>query len=161
MDWLKIIKDLTQREEAKKAPIAKEQETRAAQQQEADQSWPDRIMKKIQEASRQGFFIHVKRRPNHLELYVKGKVEIEYRGPQSYSVTYRNVLKPSKLILNRPIMVYHHRLVRLRELDDHNMEEILKFVILGMDKYCEAAKFTRIERNLLHVMEIGNVDERV
>jgi hypothetical protein len=159
MDWLKGVKETAKKAEARKTQT--QQQTPSGQDQAEDKAWLDRLMRKVQEASQEGFFIHVKRTPKQFELFLKGRVSIESIAPQGFAITYRNVLKPSNLIFNRPIIVYHHRLVKLRELNDHNIEEILKFVILGMERYCEAAKFSRIERNLKHVIEINNVDERV
>lgn len=44
--------------------------------------------------------------------------------------------------------IYHQRLARVRELNEHNIEEILKFVALGMKDYLDIASFQRLEHNL-------------
>jgi len=160
VDWLKEAKQMRVQKEIKQALQTEKHSSVSAASQPQD-DWVELILKRIQEVSQEGFFVHVKRTKGHLELYCKGKVEIGFEDPSCISITYRNVSRPSVVWVSRPISVYHHRVVKVREMNARNREEVLKFVVLGMERYCKIAKFSRIELNLQTVSGCQSLQENV
>jgi hypothetical protein len=76
-----------------------------------------------------------------------------------FSITYKNILPPTTLLLRNAIFVHHHRVVKVRELNAHNIEEIMKFVALGMKEYLKISDQSRIEHNLEGLIETLKKDE--
>jgi hypothetical protein len=161
MDWLKHAKDLQQKEELRKNQHDDQARRTNAIAQAAEVNWIERVGNRIKEITQSGFGIHVRQKTNFLELALKGKVILQYKGPQQFEVIYHDVVGASMLILREPVTVHHHRMVQVRELDSFNVEEILKFVVLGMQEYCKLAKYSRIERNLQHVKAVHRIDEHI
>jgi hypothetical protein len=159
MDWLKTARDLEAKADHKKY---RQEQDRAKREQEilqAESDWLSRVMKMVQQVSNEGFIINSRQRGNQIELSRKGKVIIEFKEHELFQILYHDVQKPTLVMVSHPINVRHHRLVRLRELNDHNIEEAVKFAALGMSDYCKVAKYSRIERNLNAVLGISKVDE--
>jgi hypothetical protein len=159
-DWIKIAKEKQLDDYLNQFKKVEETRQRAEELREAENNWMDRVEKRAEEINAEGFFIHVHKKNSTLRLVNKGEVEIELVKRNCFSITYKNILPPTTLILRSPILVHHHRLVNVRELNAHNIEEVLKFVVLGMKKYTEIAKRTRIEQNLQEMMYIEKKDIR-
>jgi len=161
MDWIKIAKDIQDKELAQQKLAEEEEISRKEEIQAAEKSWVERVLKRIQDVSKEGFPVRVHQKPGSMELAQKGTVKIEYLGHRCFAITYHNVRKPTNLILSKPITVNHHRYVKVRELNEHNIEEVIKFAVLGMQKYCDLSPHSRIEKNLADVIESKNFDEHV
>ena len=161
MDWIKIAKDIQDKENAQQKLTEEEELIRKDEILQSEKNWAERVLKRVQEISKEGIPVRVQQKTNLIELSQKGSVRIEYKGHRSFEITFRDVRKPTTLILREAITVNHHRLVKLRELNEHNIEEAVKFVVLGMQKYCDLSTHSRIERNLEDVMESKNIDEHV
>ena len=121
----------------------------------------ERVSKRVQEIADELVYIGITRKPNGVELMGLGRVDIQFLGHKNFAIKYFNVVKASTVTINRPLRIYHHRLVRVRELNSHNIEEILKFAALGVEKYIEISTLARIERNLKTLIEAVNQDEHV
>src|SRR5262249_40143612 len=119
-EWLKIAK-ARQIEDDKAAEIRRQ---RMDQILEAEKNWMERVQKRVDEIKAQGFLILVSKKDKTLRIHNKGEVEIEWIGHSCFGITYKNILPPTTLILRRPILVHHHRLVKVRELNSHNIEEV-------------------------------------
>lgn len=161
MDWIKIAKDIQDKEQAQQRLTEEEELIRKDEILEAERTWIDRVLKRVQDISREGFPVRVHQRTNSLELSQKGFVKIEFAGHRCFEITFHHVRKPTVVVLSKPISVNHHRLAKVRELNDHNIEEVIKFVVLGMQKYCDLSVHSRIEKNLDDIIESRNLDEHV
>lgn len=159
-DWLKIAREVQLQDELNKLKRKEEEKNREKEIRASEESWMERVNQRIQQLADQMIHIGMIRRPNGLELTGKEIVGIQLQGPKNFAVKYYNVMPATTITVNRPIRIQHHRLVRIREMTNHNIEEILKFVALGMDKYVDISKLKRIERNLETLIESVNLDER-
>jgi hypothetical protein len=159
MDWLKTAKELQAKQDVKKYRDEQERSKRESEIRQAESDWKPRVIKMVQRVSNEGITINTRQRGNQIELSRKGKVIVEFKDHQSFEVLYHDVSNPTVVMVSHLINVRHHRLVRLRELDANNIEEIVKFAALGMADYCKIAKYSRIERNLNSVISISKVDE--
>lgn len=160
-DWLNRARDLQVRDELQrhKHPEPDKARTKRILASEAD--WMERVAKRVLEIADHWVYIQIKRTTTGLELKCRGTIQIQFLGHQNFSIKYCDISKPSQVMINRPIKIYHHRIARVRELNDHNIEEILKFVALGMETYVEMSPFQRIERNLQELIEALNQNEHV
>ena len=130
MDWIKIAKEIQDKENAQQKLTEEEELIRKDEILQSEKNWADRVLKRVQEISKEGIPVRVQQKTNFIELSQKGSVRIEYKGHRSFEITFRHVRKPTTLILREPINVNHHRLVKLRELNEHNIEEAVKFVAI-------------------------------
>lgn len=160
-EWVKQAKERRARAENSRKKMETDHGIRTAEIVKAESSWIDRVNARIQQLAQQEMRIRVDRKLNGLVLTGKGNVEILFLGHMNYSIRYLNVFPPTNLMTTRVIIVYHHRLVRVREMNSRNIEEILKYVALGMDTYTELAEHDRIERNLEELLEVQNQYEHV
>lgn len=159
MDWMKIAKEIQDKEEAQQRLTEEEELIRKDEILEAEKTWVDRVLRRIQDVSKEGFPVRVHQRTNSMDLSQKGAVKVEFKGHRRFEITFYHVRKPTTLVLREPINVSHHRLATVRELNDHNIEEVIKFVVLGMQKYCDLSIHSRIEKNLDEIIESKNLDE--
>lgn len=160
-DWIKHARDIQEQEEAKKRKEQQEAKSRISEILESEKDWMERVQNRIQKIRGHGLLIKADRNPAGLSLSCKGAAEIQYLSPMNFSVRFHNVYPSSRLVLSHPITVHHHRVVRVREMNEHNIEEILKFVSLGMDNYMEIATYDRLERNLENILESINEEEHI
>ncbi|PWT92307.1 MAG: hypothetical protein C5B54_03745 [Acidobacteria bacterium] len=158
-DWLKRARDLQLEDELKKSK-QKEEKERQQRLKASEGNWMERVNERISKIGEEYVFIGIAQAPKGVQLTGRGTVEIQFQGHENFTIKYFNILKPTMVVLTRPIRTHHHRLARVREMNDHNIEEILKFVALGMDEYTKISSIQRIERNLETLIESMNVDER-
>src|SRR5262245_30825326 len=123
MDWIRIAKDIQDKEQAQQKLSEEEELIRKEEILEAEKNWADRVLKRVQDVSKEGFPVRVQHKTNLIDMSHKGAVRIEFKGHRNFEVTFRHVRKPTTLVLREPITVNHHRLVKLRELSDYNIEE--------------------------------------
>lgn len=159
-DWLKIAKEKQLDDYLNSFRKVEENRHRREEVLEAEKNWVERVEKRVEEINGEGFFIHVHKKDNILRLVCKGEVEIEWIERFHFSITYKNILPPTTLLLRTPMLVHHHRVVKVRELNAHNIEEVMKFVVLGFKRYTQIATRARIEHNLQQMMYIEKKDER-
>lgn len=160
-DWLSKARELQVRDELRrhKHPEPDKKQTDEILASEAD--WMERVATRVLEIADQWVYIQIDRTAKGLKLTGRGTVEIEFLGHKNFSIKYRDVSKPSHVMITRPLRIYHHRLARVRELNSHNIEEVLKFAALGMDQYIQIARFQRIEQNLETLIQAVNKTEHV
>jgi hypothetical protein len=158
-DWLKIAKQRQLDEYLDSFKREEEKVLRTEEIREAEKNWMERVQKRVDEINAEGFFIHTSIKEGVLKLANKGEAEIKLLEPACFGITYKNILPPTTLILSGPILVHHHRIVKVRELNAHNIEEVMKFVVLGMKKYSQIAGISRIEHNLQEMISILKKDE--
>jgi hypothetical protein len=161
MDWIKIAKDIQDKEVAQQREAEEEEIIRKDEILAAEKNWVERVLRRVQDVSKEGFPVRVHQKPGSMELAQKGTVKVEFLGHRCFGITYHNVRKPTNIILSKPITVNHHRHVKVREMNEHNIEEVIKFAVLGMQKYCDLSPHSRIEKNLADVIESRNFDEHV
>jgi hypothetical protein len=159
-DWLKVAKEKQLDDYLDTFKKVEEKRQRTEELREAEKNWMDRVERRAEEINAEGFFIHVHKKNSTLRLVNKGEVEIELTERDCFSITYKNILPPTTLLLRSPMLVHHHRVVKVRELNAHNIEEVMKFVVLGMKKYTQIASRTRIEHNLQEMLYIEKKDVR-
>ena len=147
-EWVKQVKNLKAFQNFSREKEEADRAIRTAEILESEASWMDRMSARVQELNQQDFAIRVDRRVKGIVLTGKGNVEILFLGRMNFSIRYLNVFPPTNLMVNHLITIYHHRLVRVREMSAHNIEETLKYVALGMETYTEIARYDRVERNL-------------
>jgi len=160
-DWLDVAKDIEDKEQAKKLQEEEQRKARLNEILRTEKSWIETVQKRIQEIGQKGIKISVAQTPNKMQLSHRGIADLEFISHLCFAVTYHNVKDSTNLVLRHPITVHHHRTVRFRELTSENLEEILKFVVLGMKKYCQMARSSRLEHNLTSVIDIQNKEEHV
>jgi galactose-1-phosphate uridylyltransferase len=161
MEWVKTAKNLEFKEDFKKYREKETESKREEEILEAESNWLSRVMRMVQQVCDQGLFVSARQRGNQIELSRKGKVIVEFKEHQVFEVLFHDIQKPTRVSLRHPVNVRHHRLIRLRELDSNNIEEIVKFAALGINEYAKIAKYSRIERNLGAVLSMNKVDERI
>ena len=159
-DWLKIAREVQLQDELDKHKHKAEEKNREKEIRESEENWMERMNQRIQQIADQMVHIGLIKRPNGLELTGKEVVGIQMLGHQNFAIKYYNIMPATTITMNRPIKISHHRLVRVREMNNHNIEEILKFVALGMEKYIQISSHQRVERNLHTLLESVNLDER-
>lgn len=160
-DWIKLAQELQLKEELKRQRAAKSAKTRSREILAAEEDWMERVAKRVIEVGERGIHIHLKPTPNGLELSCRGTVDIQFLGHRNFAIKYHHIIKPSHIMTHRPIRIYHHRLARVRELNTHNIEEVLKFAALGMEQYSDTASHKRLENNLNELIGAVNQDEHV
>jgi hypothetical protein len=158
-NWIKIAKERQLSDYLDTLKRAEDERQRTEEIREAEKNWMDRVQKRVDEVNAEGFFIHVIKKDDSLRLVNKGEAEIELLSRSGFSITYKNILAPTTLLIRNPIFVHHHRVVKIRELNDHNIEEVLKFVALGMKEYLKISPQSRIEHNLEGLIETLKKDE--
>lgn len=158
-DWLKIAKERQLDEYLESFKRAEQKLLQAEENREAERNWQERVQKRVSEIAAEGFFIHTSIKEGRFRLMNKAEAELELIEQSCFSITYKNILPPTTLILRIPVLVHHHRIVKVRELNDHNIEEVMKFVVLGMKKYTQIADISRIEHNLQNVISTLKKDE--
>lgn len=160
-NWLKIAREAQVDKEIKKLGKTQTEKRREQEMLAAEKNWMERVTQRVQEIAEEMVFVGMTRKPNGMELLGLGKVDIQFLGHQNFAVKFFNVQKAGNVTTTRPIRIYHHRVARVRELNSHNIEELLKFAALGVDKYIEISTLARIERNLKTLIEAVNQDEHV
>ena len=161
MDWIKVAKDLELKQNIKKYREEQQMSKIQEQTREEQVNWLSRVMNVVQKVGEQGLFVNVRQRANQIELSRRGTVIVEQKERGMFDVLYHDVGKATKVSLNRPVTVRHHRLVHLGQLDDNNIEEIVKFAALGIADYSKIARYSRVELNLHSLLGINKVDEHV
>jgi hypothetical protein len=161
VEWLNRARELQVRDELRrhKHPEPDKKRTEEILASEAD--WMERVAKRVLEIAEQYVYIQIKRLPKGVKLEGRGTVEIEFLGHKNFTIRFRDISKPSHVMINRPLRIYHHRLAKVRELNSHNVEEVVKFAALGTEHYIQIASFQRIERNLDALISAVNDDEHV
>lgn len=160
MDWLDLAKQLKEQEE-KATPQA--EPGKILQKHpilQPDRTWSERIRQRTETLTRDGFPIRFQYKGGQVELSYKGVVTVELCGHLCFAVTYRNIRPPTIHILKNEITIHHHRQVKVREVSEHNLDEIMKYLVLGVTKYWETSTHSRMEKNLESVLESKNVEER-
>lgn len=160
-EWVKQVKNLKAIQQFSREKEEAERTNREAEILKSEASWMDRMSARIQELNEQDMVIRMDRKVKGFVLTGKGNVEILSIGRMNFSILYLNIYPPTNLMVSHVITVYHHRLVRVREMSSHNIEEVLKYVALGMETYTEIARYDRVERNLEEILEVKNQYERV
>jgi hypothetical protein len=162
MDWLHLAKQI--REDEQKPKSAGDSDAYALLRKhsllEPERSWSEKVQDRAQQINQEGFPIRFHHKGGRVQLAGKGEVTIELCGHLTYAITYRNIRPPSKHIFKKPITIHHHRVVKVKGLSDHNIEEIMKYLVLGVTKYWEVSTHSRMERNLDDVIESQNLEER-
>ena len=158
-NWIKIAKEQSLRDYLASIKRDEEDRQRTEETREAEKNWMDRVEARVAEIHDEGFFIHAIKKNEKLRLVNRGEAEIEFVQPASFDITYKNIMPATTLLMRHPILVHHHRVVKVRELDAHNIEEVLKFVALGMNKYLRISSQSRIEHNLKGVIQTLKKDE--
>jgi hypothetical protein len=160
MDWLNLAKQLKEQEEkaTPQAGTAKVLEKHPILQ--PDRNWSERIRRRTEDLNHQGFPIRFQYRGGQVELSYKGVVTIELCGHLCFSITYKNIRPPTMHILKKEITIHHHRQVKVQEVNEHNLEEIMKYLVLGVTKYWETSTHSRMEKNLDLVIESKNIEDR-
>jgi hypothetical protein len=158
-NWIKIAKERQLNDYLDSVKRADEDRQRTEEMKETEKNWMDLVQKRVDEVNAEGFFIHAIKKDDSLRLVSKGEAEIELLPRFGFSITYKNILPPTTLLLRNAIFVHHHRVVKVRELNAHNIEEIMKFVALGMKEYLKISDQSRIEHNLEGLIETLKKDE--
>ena len=158
-DWIKLAKQRQLEEYLSSTRQTKADMDRLEQVREAEKNWIDRVQKRVEQIRAEGFYIYVFKKDNSVRIVNKGQAEIEFVQPSCFAITYRNIMQPTTLLVRHPILVHHHRVVQVRELDSHNIEEVLKFVALGMKEYLKISSQSRIEHNLHGMIHTLKKDE--
>jgi hypothetical protein len=158
-DWLKIAKQRQLDEYLDSFKREDEIVLRTEEMREAEKNWIERVQKRVDEINAEGFFIRTSIKEGVLKLTNKGEAEIQLLEPACFAITYKNILPATTHILSAPVLVHHHRIVKVRKLNSHNIEEVMKFVVLGMKKYSQIAQISRIEHNLQEMISIVKKDE--
>src|SRR5947199_10387967 len=111
-DWIKIAKEKQLDDYLNTFKNVEEKRQRTEELLEAERNWMDRVERRAEEINEQGFFIHVYKKNSTLRLVNKGEVEIELMKRDCFSITYKNILPPTTLLLRSPMLVHHHRVVK-------------------------------------------------
>jgi hypothetical protein len=160
-DWVKIAKELQLKDELR----AYKSKTRAKGGVEkslaSEEDWMERVAARVMQIAAEGIRIRIEPKPKGMQLICRGTVDIELLENENFAIKYHHVVKPSNILISRPVRIYHHRLVRVRMLNAHNIEEILKYVALGMEEYTEVAARQRLEHNLEGLIKSVNLDDHV
>ena len=158
-NWIKIAREQQLRDYLASVKRTEDDRQRTEESREAEKNWVERVQARVAEIHAEGFFIHTIKKDDIIRLVNRGEAEIELERPASFAITYKNILPATTLLLRHPILVHHHRVVKVRELNAHNIEEVLKFVALGMKKYLRISSQSRIEHNLQGVIQTMKKDE--
>jgi hypothetical protein len=158
-DWIKLAKQRQLDDYLSSTKRTTVDVRRSEQLREAEKDWIDRVQKRVDEIREEGFFIHMMKKDTVVRIVNRGEAEIELIRPSCFEITYKNILQPTTLLLRNPILVHHHRVVQVRELNSHNIEEVLKFVALGMKEYLKISTQSRLEHNLQGMIQTVKKDE--
>lgn len=160
-DWFNRARELQVRDELQRHKHPEPDKARTQKILDSEADWMERVAKRVLEIAEHWVYIQIKRTATGLELKCRGTVQIQLLGHQNFSIKYCDISKPSHVMITSPIKIYHHRIARVRLLNAHNIEEILKFAALGMEAYVEMSTFQRIERNLEELIDALNQNEHV
>ena len=158
-DWIKLAKQRQLEDYLTSTKRSESDRNRLLEVREAEKNWMDRVQLRVDQIRAEGFYIHVFKKDNTLRIVNRGETEIEFVEPSCFAITYKNIMQPTTLLLRNPIFVHHHRVVKVRELNAHNIEEVLKFVALGMKEYLKISPQSRIEHNLQGITQVLKKDE--
>ena len=160
-DWIKIAKQRQLDDYLASTKRVVENQKEIEELREAEKNWMERVRARVDQINAEGFFIHVikKEKEDILRLVSRGDVVVELLEPSCFALTYKNIMPPTTLRVRNPIFVHHHRVVEVRYLNAHNIEEVLKFVALGMKEYLKISPQSRIEHNLEGIITTLKKDE--
>jgi len=160
-DWLKVARELQVSDAMQSVSPTDSRKKQDQESLDLEKDWMERVSERVADLARELIYIGVIRTSKGLELKSRGKVDIQFREHENFMIKYYDIQKPSSVVINGPFKIYHDRVVRVRQLNSHNIEEILKFVALGAEMYIENSQVARIERNLKTLMESVNQHEHV
>lgn len=160
-DWLRHAREMQVRDELQRHKHPPPDKKRTQEILASEQDWMERVAKRVLEVAEQWVYIMIERTPEGLTLSGRGTVDIKFLKHKEFAIKYHDISKPSTVMITHPLKIYHHRLAKVRELNSHNIEEIVKFAALGMESYVEIATFERIERNLQELISAVNQNEHI
>src|SRR5262245_48259834 len=127
-DWIGFARELQVRDELARRKRIEDQLPDRKREQEilaAEENWMERVAERVKGIASQWVYIRMKHTPKGLELSSKGTAEIQFLGHENFAIKYLHIVKPSSVTISKPITIYHHRMVRVRELNSHNIEEVM------------------------------------